>query len=139
VSYRLAEAGPAAEHLKAALSLRGITSFVSHMDSTGRNIAEDVAALSSCQVFVVLGTRNFGEKTDIGFSTYNELEFACDEGKPLYLIKTFDQGDFIEEMTRFRLPKSLPYETWDPATKPNAIVDGIVERLKRLGVRLLVA
>jgi hypothetical protein len=62
-----------------------------------------VSALFGCKLFVVLGTRNFGEKTDVAFSTYSELECAVDIKKPIFLIKTFD-GDFSVKMTRFRLP-----------------------------------
>jgi hypothetical protein len=131
VSYRLGEAATAAERLKAALEPRGITSFVSHLDSTGGNIAEDiVTALVGCDLFVILGTKSFGEKTDIGFSSYAELGFACDEGKPLFLIKMFDQGDFTEPMTRFRLQSTIPFVLWPPGTAvPAEVIDGIAARL----------
>jgi hypothetical protein len=126
----MSEASTAAEQLKAALRLRGITSFVSHLDSTGCNIAEDVVAeLSGCELFVVLGTETFGMKTDTPFSSYNELEFACDLKKPLFLIKMFD-GDFAEPMTLFRLPKATPFLVWPPSTNlPAAVMDGIVAKL----------
>jgi hypothetical protein len=122
------EAGDAAAKLKAALSARGITSFVSSMDSRSNSIADDIAvALCECKVFVVLGTKTFGKKTDIGFSTYNELVLACDRGKPMFLIKTFD-GDFTEPTTLLRLPKDMPFTPWDPATPADEVV-GIICRM----------
>jgi hypothetical protein len=126
ISYRISDALSAAEILKNALTARGIASFASHIDSTGSNIAEDiVTALVGCELFVVLGTKSYGEKTDIAFSTYHELEFACDERRPMFLIKMFE-GEFIEPMTRFRLPRSLPYVIWEPLTAlPFEVVDGI--------------
>jgi hypothetical protein len=131
ISFRLSEAGSAAEHLKAALSLRNVTAFVAHVDSSG-NIAEDVsAALLDCELFVILGTANFGEETDVQFSTFNELRMARQEMKPLFLIKMCD--DFRVPMARFWLPESMPYVVWEPCTDvPREVVDGICEFLQRM-------
>jgi hypothetical protein len=126
ISFRIKEAGDMPMQLKAALTASGVTSFVSTIDSTSNNIAHDIAvALCGCKVFVILGTATFGEKTDIGFSTYNELELACDIKKPMFLIKVCD-GDFTEPTTLLRLPKAMPFVEWLPYTAlPREIVDDI--------------
>jgi hypothetical protein len=127
ISYRINEASAAAEKLQDALAARHVTSFVSHLEPAGNSILDDVAsALQSCKLFVILGTRTYGKRTEIGFSTYNELEYACDQNKPRYLIKMFDQGDFSETTTLLRLPRATPYVLWDPATDvPQDILDDI--------------
>jgi hypothetical protein len=132
VSYRMREARKEAEQLKAALERHNITSFVSHLDSTSDDIAEDiVTALAGCELFVILATETFGAKTSVGFSTYNELEYACDRKKPLFLIKMFD-GDFKEPMTHFRLPLSVPFLEWPPSTTvPADVIGGIAFKLGR--------
>jgi hypothetical protein len=126
ISYRIHEASQPAEELKVALANRNITSFVSHLEPAGDSIAKDVmAALIGCELFVILGTASYGEDTGIGFSSYNELEFACDERKRRFLIKMCD-GDFSDPMTRLRLPKSVPYRFWEPLTTlPVQIVEEI--------------
>jgi hypothetical protein len=130
VSYRINEVSNEAEMLEAALARRNIKSFVSHLEPAGNSIEENVVeALVGCKLFVILGTKSFGEKTDVGFSTYNELEFARDESKPLFLVKFFD-GEFKHAVTRFRLPKSVPFVFWQPgAAVPAEVVEGIAAEL----------
>jgi hypothetical protein len=126
ISFRMEEAGDMPEKLQEALDAKDVSSFVSTIDSTSDNIADDIAkALCGCKLFVVLGTKTFGKKTDIGFSTFNELQLACDIKKPIFLIKMFD-GDFTEPTTRMQLPKAMPFVVWRPCTVlPMGIVDAI--------------
>jgi hypothetical protein len=126
ISFRIRENDGAAQALKLQLESRGINTFVCNTEPCA-DVMEDVsAALESCKLFVVLGTESYGEKTgSFGFSTFNELCFAIQKEKKIFLIKRCDE--FKVTTTVLWLPFTKLHALWMPHTKmPEDLVDEIV-------------
>lgn len=91
--------------------------------------AEDVELLVSSSIaqsklVVIFGTRDYGTKTTINYSTHNELTFVINERKPFFLIKMC--GEFDDSTTRFRLPSSIKYDEWNIG---QPVPDGLLEKI----------
>lgn len=114
LSLRFTEAFAEAKALKDSLSKRGISCFLCSVEE-GKNIKKEIVeAIDACELMVVLGTKTYGFDTGIGFSTYNELEFAVDEKKPMFLVKMCERFDVA--YTRFTLSRGISYYPWTPGS-----------------------
>jgi hypothetical protein len=127
ISLRLIEdCDHAAVKLKDALEDAGIPTFLCNTP-VGDDIAEEIAhALDACELFVVLGTEGYGQQGDSSFSSREELQFAKDHRKPIFLIKRCDA--FADPKTRLHLPDSMMYQLWQPHTE--SMPEGIVENIR---------
>jgi hypothetical protein len=125
ISFRLGEDDGTAIKLKEALEAVGISCFLCD-PLVGDNLAGMIAAaLDACELFVVLGTESYGEQGDTRFSTREELQFAVDHDKPIFLIKRCDE--FADPLTRLYLPANMYYQEWQPHTP---VHEGLVEDIK---------
>jgi hypothetical protein len=125
------EAGEdAANKLKDALEAAGISCFVCGGALPGDELAAQIArALAACELFVVLGTIGFGQEGETRFSTREELQFAVEHNKPIFLIKRCDE--FADPLTRLYLPASMAHQVWDPCTDmPEDLVGKIKAKLE---------
>jgi hypothetical protein len=130
ISFRIHEDDGAAETLWNALEDVGISAFLCGGTLVGGNIAADIAnALDACELFVVLGTAEYGKQGDSSFSTREELEFAVDHSIPIFLIKRCDE--FEDPLTRLSLPARMLYVRWDPGMRslPIGLVDEVQAKL----------
>jgi hypothetical protein len=120
----------AAVKLRDALEAAGISAFVCGDPFVGDNLAAIIAAaLDACELFVVLGTRNYGMQGDARFSTRQEIQFAMEHRKPIFLIKRCDE--FADPLTRLYLPDSMFYQEWAPLTDmPEDLVSEIAARVQ---------
>jgi hypothetical protein len=65
---------------------------------------------------------------DSKLSTREELQFAVDHDKPIFLIKRCDA--FKDDLTALYLPASMLHVLWEPYTlMPEDLVDSIVAKL----------
>jgi hypothetical protein len=133
ISFRLGEDDGTAIELKEALEAAGISCFLCN-PLVGDNLAAMIAAaLDACELFVVLGTKGYGEQGDTRFSTREELQFAVDHDKPIFLIKRCDE--FADPLTRSHLPASMFRQEWLPHTNmPQDLVDNIKAKLEAAAV-----
>jgi hypothetical protein len=120
----------AASQLKSALEAVGISAFVCGTSSVGDDIVADISrALDACELFVVLGTRGFGKQGESSFSTRQELLFAVNNNKPIFLIKRCEE--FEDTLTSLLLPDSMLHEVWEPCMDmPGHLVDNIRTKLE---------
>jgi hypothetical protein len=136
ISMRVSEnrADGAAAQLMDALEAVGISCFVCGGTPVGDNIAADIAcALDACELLVVLGTEEYGTQGESQFSTREELQFAVDHDKPIFLVKRCDE--FADPLTRFHLPASMLCVEWAPFTgMPLDLVDKIVSKLETAAI-----
>jgi hypothetical protein len=95
----------------------------------GDDLAGDVArAVDACELFVVLGTENYGVQGESSFSTRQELQLAVDRRKPIFLIKRCDE--FADPLTQMYLPASMMHREWYPSTAmPEDLLSDIVAKL----------
>jgi hypothetical protein len=132
ISLRVDEDEGAAEVLKNALEDLGISTYLCGGARPGESILQEVvAALDSCTLFIVMGTLTYGARTAAsrGYSTYEELVFAVQEGKDLFLIKRIDRP-FRERTARWHLPDNMVHITWGPyEAMPDDLVGQVVDRL----------
>jgi hypothetical protein len=94
----------AAAQLKEALEAAGISVFVcedNDRDDTAR-------ALDACELFVVLGTEGYGTQG----TTSEELQFAKDRRKPIFLVKRCD-AFLVDPLD---LPASMLFAEWPSST-----------------------
>jgi hypothetical protein len=134
ISLRLSEDDGDAAKLQGALEAAGISSFLCGGALAGDNLAEDIAcAVDACDLFVVFGTKGYGEQGESRFSTREELQFAVDHDKPIFLIKRCDE--FADPLTRRYLPASMTHVEWQPLTPmPVGLVDEITAKLEAAAV-----
>jgi hypothetical protein len=66
-----------------------------------------VRAIDESALFVVLGTRTYGRKTASLSATRQEMVYALESRKPLFVVKMCDE--YEEHVTRFLLDSSIPY------------------------------
>ena len=93
--------------LKTALEKEGVTAFLSRVPERPASLANEsevARAIDTCELVVIMGTLTYGKDTGAGFSTHEELTFACEEKKPLFLVKMCER--FEEEQTRALLSKA---------------------------------
>jgi hypothetical protein len=132
ISVHPSEDGGTAVQLKEALGACGISAFVVGEDGD-HTIADIACAIDACELFVVIGTRGYGMPGNASFSTRQELQFAVDKNKPVFLIKRCDK--FEDPLTRANLPDSMLYQPWDPFTDmPGHLVDTIRAKLEVISV-----
>ncbi len=132
ISLRFGEAMTEAKALKAALEAQHLPTFLCDV-APGDDIAKTVIkALDCCTMAVILGTATYGRDTRVGFSSFDELRFICEDEKPFFLVKMCDV--FEEAETRFRLPKAKMHFSWRPGTPvPDTLVPAIIKKLEGLG------
>jgi hypothetical protein len=125
---------PEAKALQSGLHARGVSAFLCDIPE-GQDLANAVVmALTHCKLAVILGTKTYGKKTKSGFSTFEELRYIFEVNKPFFLAKMC--SEFQEAETLFRLPSSISYFPWQPASEhergrlPAGLVDKIVRRLQ---------
>jgi hypothetical protein len=131
ISVRLCEdSDHAAAKLKEALRVAGVSAFVCD-PLVGDDIAGDIArALDACELFVVLGTEGYGTQGDTWYSTREELQFAKDRRKPIFLIKRCD-AFFADPLAQMCLQGNLLHTTWYPHTSmPKDLVADIRAKLE---------
>jgi hypothetical protein len=92
------------------------------------------AALAGCELVVVLASQDCGQPSDGGAtSTYDQLVFVRNTGKPLFLVKMCDQ--FGEAMTKLFLPSGMLYMLWRPHTRiPWNLENHVMGKLNALQV-----
>jgi hypothetical protein len=92
------------------------------------------AALDACELFVVLGTKDYGMPGHSRFSTREELEFAVSHNKPIFLVKRCDE--FADPLTQMYLPASMYYQEWPPGVPavPEGLVADIEAKLEAVAV-----
>jgi hypothetical protein len=130
ISVRADEDNGAAVKLKDALDAAGISTFLRTRDSLFVDI---VSALDACDLFIVLGTQGYGKQDleDQRFSTQQELQFAANHRKPVFLIKRCNK--FEDPRTRMCLPESRVHFEWlsnDDNNLPSDLVDNIRAKLR---------
>jgi hypothetical protein len=128
IALRLCEDDGAACHLKDALEAAGISAFLCGDTSVGNDIAVDIArALDVCELFVALGTKSFGVQGDSSMSTRQELLFAVNNNKPIFLIKRCDE---FEDATAREYLSDVVHHEWHLLTDiPGDLVDNIKTKL----------
>jgi hypothetical protein len=116
------------------LHARGVSTFLCDVPE-GQDLANAVVmALTHCKLVVILGTKTYGKQTACGFSTFEELRYIFEVNKPFFLVKMCTE--FEEAETRFRLPSSISYFPWQPASAaererlPAGLVDRVISRLQ---------
>jgi len=109
ISFRFSEAMQTAHELKQSLSdQHGVEAFVCDVPVGGGDILDEiVSAIDVAKVFVVLGTRSYGRQTSSLFATRQELVYAMENKKSIFLVKMCESFD--EPIARFLLPLSIPY------------------------------
>jgi hypothetical protein len=131
ISVRLFEDSTdnASVQLKVALENAGVSCFLCDINSVRTSLPGAISqAMDDCELFVVLGTRGYGKQGDSTFSTREELQFAMDHRKPIFLIKRCQE--FEDPLTRMSLPAGTPHVPWDPATDfPANLVNDIRVKL----------
>jgi hypothetical protein len=128
LSLRVHEDDGGAVRLRDALEAAGVSVYLCDPLAGDELAAEIAVALDACELFVVLGTRSYGMPSDCKFSTREELQFAKDHRKPIFLIKRCDE--FADPLTRLYLPAGMCYRLWPPLTDiPEDLVDEIVVKL----------
>ena len=105
ISFRVKEALAEARILAAMLRSVGIECFLSQDDlQKGDDWREEIAnALDACLLMVVLGTGDYGGKGTATQGTWEELLFAKEDNKLLYVIKMCDK--FAVPKARMELSK----------------------------------
>lgn len=130
ISYRFAEAKTVAFNLKSALVERGVTGIVIDANPGGDSSILDtvVRAIDESALFVILGTRTYGRKTASLSATRQEMLYALEIRKPIFVVKMCDE--YEEHVTRFLLDSSIPYydftEFQENSTIPESLADQIV-------------
>lgn len=112
ITLRFAEAKTHGVALQEDLEKLGLKVFLCNVEPGDDIAATVIRALSECKLAVILGTRTYGQKTESGFSTFEELRFIFEENKPFFLVKMCDKFDVVE--TRFRLTSDISYYRWRP-------------------------
>jgi hypothetical protein len=132
LSLRLIEDDGAAVKLQDALEAAGISCFLCD-PLAGDDLATDIAhAVDACELFVVLGTKHYGEQGDSRFSTRQELQLAIDRRKPIFLIKRcVGAFEFADPLTQMYLPTSMFHQEWLPHQKmPEMFYENLVGNIK---------
>jgi hypothetical protein len=132
ISLRLKEDDGTALTLKEVLKEFGVSAFLCN-PLVGDELAEDISnAIDACEVFVVVGTRGFGEQGDSGFSTRQELLYAVGRRKPIVLIQRCDE--FAHPLIKFYASTCLLHVRWEPGTRmPPELLECVLGALE-LGV-----
>lgn len=136
ISLRFCEALTEAKALKLALESRGCRVYLCEV-AVGESIPGDISrALVSSRMAIIMGTRNYGQKTDCTFSTHNELQYILGQKMPFFLIKMCDK--FAEPETTLSLPTSISFFPWLPATEadrhnvPAQLVEKFMAKLQKI-------
>ena len=87
ISFRAHEALEVAIELRNALKKEGIDAFVFDDPLPGDNGKEIVdEAIDNCELAIILGTPEYGYKTDCGFSSYYELKKIIKDKKNRFFV-----------------------------------------------------
>lgn len=134
LSLRFCEAEHAGQAIKLALQQRGLSVFLCR-ESPGDDMTKAIIdALHECKMAVILGTEAYGRRTNVSFSTYQELRYIMSRNKPFFLVKMCH--DFVEREARFRLTEDIMHYPWQPEQStanvdvPSDLVDQIVAKLE---------
>lgn len=129
ISYRFAEAKTVAVNLKSALDRRGVTGIVIDANPGGDSSILDtvVRAIDESALFVILGTRTYGRKTASLSATRQEMLYALESRKPLFVVKMCDE--YEEHVTRFLLDSSIPYYDFTGFQENTTIPEGLVDQI----------
>lgn len=128
ISYRFAEAKTVAANLKSALDQRSVTGIVIDANPGDSSILDTVVrAIDESVLFVVLGTRTYGRKTASLSATRQEMVYALESRKPLFIVKMCDE--YEEHVTRFLLDSSIPYYDFTGFQENSTIPEGLVDQI----------
>lgn len=128
ISYRFAEAKTVASKLKSALTHRGIVGIVIDANPGDSSILDTVVnAIDNSSLFVILGTRTYGRKTASLSATRQEMVYALQTRKPLFVVKMCEE--YEEHVTRFLLDSSIPYYDMIDFSPDDEIPDDLVEKI----------
>jgi hypothetical protein len=109
--------------LRDALEAVGVSAWVPDSFFGGNLVEEVVAAVDECELVIVFGTDSFGTTTDSILSSRDDLQFALQSRKPIFLIKMCDE--FTEPWTRAAL-QGVPRCEWIPhTTMPHYLIEDI--------------
>ena len=134
ISLRFSEAMVEGRALQKGLLERGIASFLCDIPA-GQDLADAVVtALAHCDLAVILGTTTYGARTKSGFSTFEELRYIFEVGKPYFMVKMCN--GFEEAEAEFRLPAGTTAAHWRPTNKdereqlPPGLLDKLILQLE---------
>jgi len=126
ISLRFQEAENEAKRLLTAMRKRGHDAYICSV-RPGESIKREVSSrLAKAKMVIIMGTKTYGSKGTVDFSTAQELQFIKDEHKPFFLIKMCDK--FKEDHTRFTLTSDISYVKWNPGTPMPA---GLISELEK--------
>ena len=101
LSLRFCESTSEAQQLKDALELEGIKTFLCAVEEGNRISLEISENITQCELVVLFGTTTYGLKTESAFSTYQELNYAMNDKKPIFLLKMCPE--YTAPLARFYL------------------------------------
>jgi hypothetical protein len=115
--------------LHAALEAANVSTYICRTPF-GADIADEVSrAITSCELFVVIGTLSYGTKTNVPFATFEELGYATQLMKRIVVIRRCDQ-QFTDPRTQFLLQNAAAYMLWEPWVEmPENLVQNIIDTL----------
>ena len=110
ISFKTAESLPEARVLANKLASVGVQSFLSQDDlQKGVDWRIDIArALDACTIFIALGSETYGSVGTSSQGTWEELIFAKDKGKFLYVIKMCTKFKEPHELSKLQMPSVSP-------------------------------
>ena len=82
---------------------------------------------------VILGTETYGQRTGSSFSTFQELRYIINDGKPFFLVKMCPA--FLVPEARFRLSDDISFYPWRPATDAESAI-APPDLVQQIGSRL---
>lgn len=134
ISLRFIEAKAYGIALQQALEGLGFKVFLCNVEPGGDIATAIIDALSDCKLAVILGTETYGQKTGVGYSTFEELRFIFDRQKPFLLVEMC--REFKEREALFRLTSDIAFYLWQPRSAaelpPVELVQKIAARVQQL-------
>lgn len=114
LSFRYSEAHAQALAIQAALAAKRIKAFVCSAQEGDRIGHLIYPQLIACELFVVMGTRTYGQQTGLPFCTDDELRYTMEAKRStLFLVKMCPA--FFEPTAIVHFSPGVCYHHWQPA------------------------
>lgn len=99
------------------------------LDGKRNDIETVVDQIDRADIFIVLGTKNYGREIGNLISTRQQLIYAIEERKPIFVVKMC--AKFEESITRFLLPSSFASYLLPDFKPEDDVPDSLVSEINK--------